>query len=73
MPRVFDLLVGLGEALCPPFKRRSRMGHAAVGRLAVALVAAVLVWLVVRVGAAVGCGCTATSLRARRLHDTIGW
>jgi hypothetical protein len=49
MHRLVALLVALGELFCPPFKRRSRAGHAAVGLLAVGLVAAVAGWLVVRV------------------------
>jgi hypothetical protein len=48
VPRLLDLLVGIGEALCPPWKRRSRAGHAAIGLLALGLAAAVVVYLAVR-------------------------
>jgi hypothetical protein len=49
MSRLLDLLVALGELFCPPFKRRSRAGHAAVGPLTVALAGAVVGWVVLGV------------------------
>jgi hypothetical protein len=47
MPCLLDFLIGIRKALCPPWKRRLRDSHAAVGLAALAF-AGVVVWWVVR-------------------------
>jgi hypothetical protein len=49
LPRLFDLLVGLGEALMPPWRRWSRPRKAMMGAVAVLTITVCLAWLVVRV------------------------
>jgi hypothetical protein len=48
MTWLLDFLIGIGEALCPPWRRRSALGHAGVGALVMALAVLVVGWAVVK-------------------------
>jgi len=50
MTRLLDLLIGVGEALGPPWRRRSRAQHALNGALVLILAALFLGWLAWKVG-----------------------
>jgi hypothetical protein len=46
MAWLLDFLIGIGEELCPPWRRRSRAQHALNGALVLMLVALFVGWVV---------------------------